>query len=63
MDEQSKQFIDAARELGCDEDPAHFEDKLKKVAAHKPVPETKGPGPDAATGEPEKPRASSNKRG
>jgi hypothetical protein len=37
--EQSKAFIDAARELGCDENPARFEEKLKKVAAHKPKPE------------------------
>jgi hypothetical protein len=36
--EQSKAFIEAARDLGCDEDPAHFEEKLKKVAAHKPPP-------------------------
>jgi len=28
-------FEEAARELGCDEDEAHFEEKLKKVAAHK----------------------------
>jgi hypothetical protein len=34
--EQSKEFVKAARELGCDEDPAHFEEKLKKVARHKP---------------------------
>jgi len=33
---QSTRFIDAARKLGCDEDPANFEEKLKKVAAHKP---------------------------
>ena len=26
----------AARELGCDDDPAHFDDVLKKVAQHKP---------------------------
>jgi hypothetical protein len=34
---QSKAFIEAARELGCDEDPAHFDAILKKVARHKPV--------------------------
>jgi len=34
--EQSKTFVKAARELGCDEDPAHFEEILKKVARHKP---------------------------
>jgi hypothetical protein len=32
---QAKQFIDTARELGCDEDPAHFDVALKKVARHK----------------------------
>jgi hypothetical protein len=36
--EQSRLFIQAARELGCDEDPAHFDEKLKKVARHKPPP-------------------------
>jgi hypothetical protein len=35
-DTQSQRFIKAARELGCDEDEAHFEEKLKKVARHKP---------------------------
>jgi len=34
---QSKAFIEAARKLGCDEDPAHFDEILKKVARHKPV--------------------------
>jgi hypothetical protein len=29
-------FEDVARELGCDEDPAHFEERLKRVAQHKP---------------------------
>jgi hypothetical protein len=33
---QASKFIEAARELGCDEDAAHFEDKLKKIAQHKP---------------------------
>jgi hypothetical protein len=36
--EQSKLFIKAARALGCDEDPAHFDEILKKVARHKPPP-------------------------
>jgi hypothetical protein len=26
---------EAARKLGCDEDPAHFDEILKKVARHK----------------------------
>jgi len=33
---QSQRFIEAARELGCDDDPAHFEEKLKKITRHKP---------------------------
>jgi hypothetical protein len=45
--EQSQAFIKAARELGCDEDPAHFDEILKKVARHKPPlhlrPEPKKP--------------------
>ncbi len=36
---QSEAFIKAARELGCDEDPAHFDAALKKVARHKPAPD------------------------
>jgi hypothetical protein len=36
--EQSRRFIEAARKLGCDEDPAHFDEILKKVARHKPPP-------------------------
>lgn len=34
--EQKDRFEQAARELGCDEDESHFDDKLKKVARHKP---------------------------
>lgn len=50
--DQSAAFIEAARELGCDDDPAHFDEVLKKVARHKPAhdappaatePETKKP--------------------
>jgi hypothetical protein len=33
---QAKQFIETARALGCDEDEAHFDTALKKVAQHKP---------------------------
>jgi hypothetical protein len=36
--QQSKAFIEAARAIGCDEDPAHFDEILKKVARHKPPP-------------------------
>jgi hypothetical protein len=32
---QSERFIEAARKLGCDEDPAHFDEILKKVVRHK----------------------------
>lgn len=31
---QSDKFRDAARELGCDESPAAFDAKLKKLAKH-----------------------------
>ena len=31
-DDQAKRFRDMARELGCDEDEAAFEDKVRKVA-------------------------------
>ena len=50
---QSERFIEAARKLGCDEDPAHFDEILKKVVRHKPPseapcepkePKTKKPG-------------------
>lgn len=45
--DQSKAFIEAARKLGCDEDPTHFDEILKKVARHKPPlhvrPERKKP--------------------
>jgi hypothetical protein len=33
---QSEAFAKAARDLGCDEDEPHFDEKLKKVARHKP---------------------------
>jgi hypothetical protein len=46
--EQSQRFKEAARGLGCDEDPAHFDEILKKVARHKPPPNA----PDA----PKKPK-------
>jgi hypothetical protein len=34
--QQSKQFIEKARELGCDEDEATFEARLKKIAKAAP---------------------------
>lgn len=33
---QSKAFIDAARELGCDESEERFNEALRAVARHKP---------------------------
>ncbi len=41
-------FTEAARELGCDEDPAHFDEILKKVVRHNPAPN--------ALSEPKKPK-------
>lgn len=35
--DQVARFIEAARALGCDDDPAHFDEALKKVARHKTV--------------------------
>jgi hypothetical protein len=44
---QFARFVEAARKLGCDEDPAYFDEILKKVARHKPPlhlrPEPKKP--------------------
>ena len=39
--EQSKRFIETARELGCDEDEAAFEEKLKRIATAKVKPKSK----------------------
>ena len=36
--EQSRQFTKAARDLGCDPDEGRFQDALRKVAKHKPLP-------------------------
>jgi hypothetical protein len=47
-EDQRKRFIAAARDLGCDENPAHFDEILKKVARHKPLPK--------APSEPKKPK-------
>ena len=49
-DAQSQRFMETARELGCDEDEAAFEDKLRRIARQKPKsegdekPATKKPG-------------------
>jgi hypothetical protein len=34
---QYDRFAQTARALGCDEDHAHFDEALKKVARHKPA--------------------------
>ncbi len=34
--EQSRRFIEAARELGCDEDLARFQETLRRIARAKP---------------------------
>jgi hypothetical protein len=36
---QLNEFRKAAHALGCDEEPAHFDAALKKVARHKPLPD------------------------
>jgi hypothetical protein len=36
---QADKFKEAARELGCDEDEARSDERLKKVVQHKPAPE------------------------
>jgi hypothetical protein len=36
---QLDKFKQAARELECDEDEARWDERLKKVAEHKPAPE------------------------
>ena len=38
---QRKRFIETARELGCDEDEAAFDEKLRKIATAKPKPRNK----------------------
>ncbi len=43
---QSDAFIEAARELGCDDDPVHFDEMLKKVAKHKESSSIPRPNPD-----------------
>jgi hypothetical protein len=34
--DQHKRFIETARELGCDEDEAAFDEKLRRIATIKP---------------------------
>lgn len=35
---QPDKFRDLARELGCDEDEAAWDEQLRRVAAHRPPP-------------------------
>jgi hypothetical protein len=39
--QQHKRFIETARELGCDEDEAAFDEKLKRIVTAKPKPKPK----------------------
>ena len=34
---QSDKFKEAARDLGCDDNPEHFRERLGKLVKHKPV--------------------------
>ncbi|HEX8532970.1 MAG TPA: hypothetical protein VF662_02285 [Allosphingosinicella sp.] len=36
---QTDKFKEAARELGCDEDEARWDERLRKVAQQKPKPD------------------------
>jgi hypothetical protein len=36
-DDQHRRFVETARELGCDEDEAAFEEKLRRIATAKPM--------------------------
>lgn len=47
--DQGRRFVEAARELGCEQDEAKFNAALGKVARHKPVPDKAKPEkePDA----------------
>ena len=40
---QPDKFRDLARDLGCDEDEGRWDDALRKVASHRPAPETEKP--------------------
>jgi hypothetical protein len=44
---QRDAFVNAARELGCDEDESRFEETLKKVVRHKSKNEEKSSQPPA----------------
>jgi hypothetical protein len=36
--DQSRRFIEAARELGCDDDEDAFKERMKRLAESKPAP-------------------------
>lgn len=46
VSDQHARFIETARALGCDEDEAAFDEKLKVIARHKPKGEPKQPAPE-----------------
>lgn len=48
--DQFHKFRQAAQELGCDEDEAHFEEKLKEIARHKPAELSKVEGKPSKKG-------------
>ena len=37
LPDEPDEFKQAARELGCDDDPDHFRERLGKLVKHKPV--------------------------
>lgn len=43
--EQHRTFIETARALGCDEDEAAFDEKLKAIARQKPKADPAGGAP------------------
>ena len=40
-EDQRVRFIETARALGCDEDEAAFDEKLRQIVKHKPEPKAK----------------------
>jgi hypothetical protein len=49
---QRERFIETARELGCDEDEAAFEEKLRRIATVKPKPKRRSPSKKATDDKP-----------
>lgn len=50
---QIERFREAAREHGCDEDEAAFDEKLKRIARQKPKPPDKAKSEDGNEEAPE----------